>query len=489
MRKYDPFIQTLICYLFIVLFIYAAVSKLMDFENFQIQLAQSPLLSVYAGFISYAVIIAEIVIALLLCYKRWRLIGLYASFGLMIAFTVYIYLILNYSDFIPCSCGGILEKMGWTEHLIFNVVFVGLSIIAIMITRESVKRKLFLKLIVIGILSAGCVVILFLQSEAKMSKQNPFIRKYLKDIVIGKHSYKLKNNSHYFIGVTNNKLYLGNRFAPLYVTEIDLDNYQSRELIIKIDQDDFPFRTVKIFISSPHFFLVDGTVPVIFKGDIKTWEAKVLSTDPTLYFSKAVISSTDELFVRKQDFKTKKNILARYNLAPSVQQFTTTSIFGEATQGIFDTDGIPLFDLKQNKFLYVYYYRNNYTVANKNLDVITRSHTIDTTRLAPLKVITNQQNQQKLINPNSVVNRLAAVDNGLLYINSTKKGQFEDNQVWKQASAVDIYDYQKQLYKGSFYLYDVDRQKTNEFIINNNNLYAIIGNQLVVYTLNTKIIQ
>jgi len=76
-----------------------------------------------------------------------------------------------------------------------------------------------------------------------------------------------------------------------------------------------------------------------------------------------------------------------------------------------------------------------------------------------------------------------------LYINSTKKGQFEDNQVWKQASAVDIYDYQKQLYKGSFYLYDVDRQKTNEFIINNNNLYAIIKNQLVVYTLNTKIIQ
>ncbi len=121
MRKYDPFIQTLICYLFIVLFIYAAVSKLMDFETFQIQLAQSPLLSAYAGFISYAVITVEIVIALLLCYKRWRLIGLYASFGLMIAFTVYIYLILNYSDFIPCSCGGILEKMGWKEHLIFKV--------------------------------------------------------------------------------------------------------------------------------------------------------------------------------------------------------------------------------------------------------------------------------------------------------------------------------------------------------------------------------
>ncbi|TGN26443.1 MauE/DoxX family redox-associated membrane protein [Empedobacter tilapiae] len=67
MRKLTPLIQTLVCYLFIILFIYAAVSKLIDFENFQIQLAQSPLLSVYAEFIVYTIIISiGIVIALLL---------------------------------------------------------------------------------------------------------------------------------------------------------------------------------------------------------------------------------------------------------------------------------------------------------------------------------------------------------------------------------------------------------------------------------------
>ena len=67
MRKIAPLIQTLVCYLFIILFIYAAVSKLIDSENFQIQLAQSPLLSVYAEFIVYTIIISiGIVIALLL---------------------------------------------------------------------------------------------------------------------------------------------------------------------------------------------------------------------------------------------------------------------------------------------------------------------------------------------------------------------------------------------------------------------------------------
>src|SRR5690606_21910672 len=118
-------------YFLVLLWAYAALSKLFTFEEFQLQLAQSPLLSVYAVPISYAVILAELGIALLLCVRRSLLTGLYLSFGLMTAFAVYIYLILNYSDFVPCSCGGILEKMGWTQHLWFNIVVCLLILLAI----------------------------------------------------------------------------------------------------------------------------------------------------------------------------------------------------------------------------------------------------------------------------------------------------------------------------------------------------------------------
>src|SRR5690606_15498117 len=98
-------ILNVIGYLFILLFVYAAVSKLLDFENFQIQLGQSPILSAYADFIAPSVILIELIIALLLIFEVTRLAGFYASFGLMCSFTVYIFLILNYSEFIPCSCG------------------------------------------------------------------------------------------------------------------------------------------------------------------------------------------------------------------------------------------------------------------------------------------------------------------------------------------------------------------------------------------------
>ncbi|WHT39521.1 hypothetical protein QNH98_02135 [Myroides sp. mNGS23_01] len=121
----------IVSYFYILLFVYAAISKLITFEAFQVQLTQSPLLSAYANIIAYLVLGAELLFALLLCTKTTRLLGLYLSYGLMVAFTLYIYVILNYSDFIPCSCGGILEKMGWTEHLWFNIIVSLLALVAL----------------------------------------------------------------------------------------------------------------------------------------------------------------------------------------------------------------------------------------------------------------------------------------------------------------------------------------------------------------------
>src|SRR5690606_41590125 len=116
MRRFNQYIPLIISYFFSLLFCYAAISKILEFVDFQVQIGQSPLLSAYANFISFAVIVAELVIVVCLVFPNIRLFGLYSSTALMSAFTIYIYLILNYSDFIPCSCGGILEKLGWTER-------------------------------------------------------------------------------------------------------------------------------------------------------------------------------------------------------------------------------------------------------------------------------------------------------------------------------------------------------------------------------------
>jgi len=127
----------IICYLFILLFVYAAAGKLLDFEEFRVQIGQTPMLSAFANNIAGAVPAIEILVSLMLFIPKLRLKGLFAAFSLMIMFTTYIIIILNFTSYIPCSCGGVLEELGWTEHLIFNLIFILLALTAIILINNS----------------------------------------------------------------------------------------------------------------------------------------------------------------------------------------------------------------------------------------------------------------------------------------------------------------------------------------------------------------
>lgn len=131
MKKVKTRVVEFISYFFILLFCYASISKIMDFKNFQIQISESTLLSAYAGFMPFAIVILELIIAGLLCYRKTRNVGMIGSFILMLIFTGYIFFIIRTSENSPCSCGGILEKMSWNQHLIFNIGCVLLAAIAL----------------------------------------------------------------------------------------------------------------------------------------------------------------------------------------------------------------------------------------------------------------------------------------------------------------------------------------------------------------------
>jgi hypothetical protein len=125
-------IQSLLISLLIMLFIYAALSKLLTFSDFRQQLYNQNLSHSFAASLTYCLPVAEIITAGFLCFNRTLLTGLFLSAILLVAFTGYITLVmLHYWDRVPCSCGGILSHMSWTTHLIFNWSFLILNLIAI----------------------------------------------------------------------------------------------------------------------------------------------------------------------------------------------------------------------------------------------------------------------------------------------------------------------------------------------------------------------
>lgn len=135
------FFVDLVCYAYFLLFLYAAVSKLIDYESSELRMAKSPIITEFATLLVWLVPAVEITIALMLVIPKTMLLGLYTALALMSMFTAYIIAILNFSDTIPCSCGGVLEQLSWTEHLIFNIAFIVIAIIAILLQVKTDKHK------------------------------------------------------------------------------------------------------------------------------------------------------------------------------------------------------------------------------------------------------------------------------------------------------------------------------------------------------------
>jgi putative oxidoreductase len=124
--------------LLILLFVYAAMSKLLDFQQFKVQMNIQTFPHWLAAVLVSTLPEVELIIAGILVFESTRKAGLILSAGMLVIFTGYIGLVLlNYFGRVPCSCGGVIKALGWKMHLVFNLFFLLLSFLGIyFINRE-----------------------------------------------------------------------------------------------------------------------------------------------------------------------------------------------------------------------------------------------------------------------------------------------------------------------------------------------------------------
>lgn len=470
--------------LHIILFTYAAVSKLLDFQNFRAQLGQSPLLTIFADYIAYMVPSLELIIALFLMIPKYRISAIYASCFLMFLFTVYIVMILNFTSFVPCSCGGVLEKLGWEEHLIFNLVFVLLAIVAIAL-QMGFRHTAIISLIG-GSIGVAFMIMLFLLSEDVMHNENPFIRRFPQGAAAEVAELDLRNTNFYIAGATEQYIYLGNRKAQLQITVIDTKLKNRRQFAIKLDQPDFKFRNVTIKVQYPHFYVYDGSVPVIYKGLVSDWRASIISYKQYGFNDIQFINNHQDIIVAGKP-RIRKNFLALVNHKDSIKVKFNEDLLQAQIDGFFDTGGTLQYSFGQKKIVYTYYYRNEYIVTDSTLSLIHRGNTIDTIKKAKLKIVPLKSGDRELGAPPLTVNKLTAIKENLLFVNSMLRGRFENEKVWKSATAVDVYDFTTQTYLLSFYVHDESGFRMNDFYATNDALYILSGHYLIKYGLGHRI--
>jgi uncharacterized membrane protein YphA (DoxX/SURF4 family) len=122
--------------LFVLLFLYTALSKLKDMNSFVVAMKQSRMIGPFAHLLSGLIPTVELAAAILLIIPRMRFIGLIVSTLLMIFFTGYVAYMMLYFSKLPCTCGGILESMSWRGHLYFNLLFLILGITGIKLSKK-----------------------------------------------------------------------------------------------------------------------------------------------------------------------------------------------------------------------------------------------------------------------------------------------------------------------------------------------------------------
>lgn len=123
----------LVAYGYAFLYMFTGYDKLKHVEEFIDGNSKIPLVGQYAELIGWGVPTLEILLAvvLVLPFLKVKKIALWLSVVLMGIFTLYLATMLIFVPDRLCNCGGVIESMDWTTHLIFNLLWLGAGVFAI----------------------------------------------------------------------------------------------------------------------------------------------------------------------------------------------------------------------------------------------------------------------------------------------------------------------------------------------------------------------
>jgi len=128
--------------LLVLLFLYTALSKFLDFEGFTYDINNQPFPDRWTPILIWLIPGLEIAITINLLVPKWRFIGLWASLVVMTMFTAYTAMVLMHGfSYIPCSCGGVVKNLTWPQHLVLNLSYVAISILGIFLYHPTKQKQ------------------------------------------------------------------------------------------------------------------------------------------------------------------------------------------------------------------------------------------------------------------------------------------------------------------------------------------------------------
>ncbi|HMH34150.1 MAG TPA: hypothetical protein VK543_14030 [Puia sp.] len=344
--------------------------------------------------------------------------------------------------------------------------------------------KIILK--IFGCFSFGIMIIitLFWYSRGISKGENGFIRLFPPHMIDGRKEMDLTYNSFYLAGATAKHLYLANATYPksIWITDHALLDTQRINLHIA-DSGKIAWKAVRVVVDSPNIFCLEPITPAILKGDLADFTFYRLATN-NFNFSLSVPLSVSTFVNLVYDGAKDETKLVKVPADARIGDARSYMI-EKQKEGLFSTDGMIRFDRLSNRLVYIYYYRNQFICLDSNLNFRYQSRTIDTISQAKINVVRiASENKIVLAAPPLLVNNLSCIDQDILYINSPRLANNENEKGFASYSVIDMYSLKDGSYKYSFNIPDYKGQKLRNFSVINHRIVAFQGHFMLTYKLN-----
>jgi hypothetical protein len=333
-------------------------------------------------------------------------------------------------------------------------------------------------------LSIFVVVALLFMSKTIRQQHGAFLRHYPPHPVLEGDTLGIKYNTYYIAGGTTHTVYLGNYVAPLHILVVNMIDLDTQHVTLSVKGIfDQKFWSLRVKVDSPYFYVTDGSVPRIYRGNVNNWYAERFLFDST-YYREITPVNPDTYVVKTLRGTPPENVLGR--VTEKAPHFIyNDGVLRKQVDGIFCTDGMLHFDKHFGKVVYLYYYRNEFFVLDTSLNLISRSHTLDTISKAQIEVATiNSSDQYTLSTPPLFVNRRSSVYGNRLFVNSNIIARNESKSAFDQGEVIDVYDLSSGQYQFSFYIYNFWRAKRMvEFQVFGDRIFVVYEKLVRIYNM------
>jgi hypothetical protein len=320
------------------------------------------------------------------------------------------------------------------------------------------------------------LTVVFVGSFATIDKtkyDNDFVRIFPSHFMRFVSSLKIENGSLSVSGFANNKIYVHNRSNHGSLMAIDAQLAQAQPVPVEVQQ------SFAIAIDSPDFFLYNGYIPVVRRGNLSDWCVDAtLNHLPSFTLIQPISSSV--AILRTIDLKKRKSVFVRSDFPGSPKD-----ILSKQVDGILCTDGFLLYSKEYHRLVYTYRYRNQFLCLDTMLVLQMTGRTIDTTSIAKISV-KEIEGEIKMSKPPLIVNKGTCLSGKYLFVHSNLIARNESVDRSKNSSVIDVYDILNGRYMFSFYVENFDGKKMLSFKVYKHMLIATFPERVARYDLNQK---